>query len=109
MNTTEAGLFKQLGETLEKLMNYHNVALVTGYKVGKQLRTMGSKHLRNKFEFEFRNGRGWEKAFEQDKKEMMDLPDDEFYTTDRLDKEADDTAVSINIDKLCSCKHFYLS
>ena len=51
---------------------------------------------RNKFEKEFRSGRGWERAFYQDKKEMMDVPDDEFYTSGRLEKEAEDTAVSIN-------------
>ena len=99
MNTTEAGLLKQLGEVLEKLMNYHNVAAVAGVLVGKQLRTMGSVHLRNKLESEFRKPRGWEKAFQQDMKEMMDIPDDDFYTTGRLDKEAEDTAVSIHNDK----------
>ena len=52
--------------------------------------------LRNKFEKEFRNGTGWEKAFQEDKKEMMEIPDDVFYVTGRLDKEAENTAVSIN-------------
>ena len=54
--------------------------------------------LRNKFEKEFRNGTGWEKAFQEDKKEMMEIPDDVFYVTGRLDKDAENTAVSININ-----------
>ena len=54
--------------------------------------------LRNKFEKEFRNGTGWEKAFQEDKKEMMNIPDDVFYVTGRLDKDAENTAVSININ-----------
>ena len=55
--------------------------------------------LRNKFENEFRKGTGWEKAFQEDKKEMMEIPDDVFYVTGRLDKEAENTAVSINWEK----------
>ena len=54
--------------------------------------------LRNKFEKEYRNGTGWEKAFQEDKKEMMNIPDDVFYVTGRLDKDAENTAVSININ-----------
>lgn len=99
MSTSEAALVKKIGESVEKLLNYHNVAIIVGYVVGKQLRTMGSVHLRNKLESEFRKPRGWEKAFQQDMKEMMDIPDDDFYTTGRLDKEAEDTAVSIHNDK----------
>ena len=99
MSTSEAALVKKIGESVEKLLNYQNVAIIVGYVVGKQLRTMGSVHLRNKLESEFRKPRGWEKAFQQDMKEMMDIPDDDFYTTGRLDKEAEDTAVSIHNDK----------
>ena len=54
--------------------------------------------LRNKFEKEYRNGTGWEKAFQEDKKEMMNIPDDVFYVTGRLDKDAENTAVGININ-----------
>ena len=93
--TTEAALLKQIGECVEKLMNYENVPIIVGYKVGKYLRTMGSRHLRVKLENEFRKNRGWEKTFKEDKKDMMNLDDDEFYTSGMLDKEAERTGVRI--------------
>ena len=75
MNKTEAGLLKDLGETVTRLNNL-KVPIVVGWvKGGKELKTMGSRHLTNKFESEFRNGRGWERAFDEDKTEMMGLPD----------------------------------
>ena len=46
MNTTEPGLYKKIAECVKDLTNYHNVPIVVGYMVGKQLRTMGSEHLR---------------------------------------------------------------
>ena len=75
MNKTEAGLLNQLSETVTRLNNL-KVPIVVGWvKGGKELKTMGSRHLTNKFESEFRNGRGWERAFDEDKTEMMGLPD----------------------------------
>ena len=46
MNTTEPGLYKKIAKCVEDLANYQNVPVVVGYMVGKQLRTMGSEHLR---------------------------------------------------------------
>ena len=105
MNTSEARLFKTIGDSIEALLNYHNVAIVTGWMVGKQLRTMGSTLLRIKFEKEFRSNRGWEKTFRKDKQDMMDLDDDQLYINDvpehaeRLDTEAKLTSIPPNLPR----------
>ena len=46
MNKTESALIKQIGKSVEELVNFHNVPIVVGFLPGKQLRTMGSEHLR---------------------------------------------------------------
>ena len=43
-------LIKQIGKSVEELVNFHNVPIVVGFLPGKQLRTMGSEHLSRNIE-----------------------------------------------------------
>ena len=94
MNTTEEALIKKIRESAEHLMNFHNVPILVVVQQHQHLRTMGSRNLRMKWENEFKKDRDWEKSFKEDKKDMMNLTDNEYYTSGSLDKEAEHIGVS---------------